>query len=921
MTVTSDTKRVQYSGDNNSTAFSVPFYFLEKGHLRVILTSAAGADTVQTITTDYTVSGEGDTSGGTVTMNIAPAAGEKLTIIRDVPLTQEVDYVENDPFPADTHERALDKLTMIVQQFDEEIERTLKAPTTSDITDGEIPSVTANYVLRVNSAGDGFEAVKPIDAALQTALTPTDGNFIVGDGSDWVVESGATARSSLGLGSMATQNSGSVTITGGSISGITDLAIADGGTGASTAAGARTNLGLEIGTDVQANDAGLTSIAGLTTSANKMLYTTAADTYAVADLTPFARSILDDVDEATFKATVNLEIGTDVQAYSPSLSDLVSNWTVASSSSQSSLVFDEDTDNGTNTVTLQPAASLSASYVVTLPSGTTTLVGIDTTDTLTNKTIDASNNTLSNIAPSMASVTGADSAFVSGTAGTSGNLVSWDASGDAVDGPTPPNGDIVGTTDTQTLTNKTLTSPTINGADASGGTVTLGTISGAIDAGGATSLEIPNNTSVTTNAAGEIALDTDGNGSTITTGVIQVHDGTQNTYVVSTTNFPSSDNDVPAYDASTNSVVWQPQSGTGGGGLTDVVDDTTPQLGGNLDVNGNKIVSTSNGNIDIEPNGTGNVILGNFTLDADQTINLSNDDHILTYDHSSGLVSLEALDISVDTSPQLGGNLNTQGNYLTSPSSVDRMRIVNTSIEFEITGNQKLDITSGGMRLNGANARVDSILDEDDMASDSATALATQQSIKAYVDSQSGGGGMTLLATATASNSATVEFTSVIDSTYDHYELHIIAADVASDSGLCMRTSTSNGLTWDSTTGNYSNSLFEISSAGTTAAEGGAQNYDRIILTRAVGPTSGINNDEDDAFSGIIQIFRPASTAVGADFLWTGRFRDKAGGNQLITVIGSAQRGGVSDVDAIQIYAELGNIESGEFKLYGIKKS
>jgi hypothetical protein len=73
-------------------------------------------------------------------------------------------------------------------------------------------------------------------------LTPTDNNFIVGNGTNFVAESGATARTSLGLGSIATQDASNVTITGGSVSGITDLAVADGGTGASTAAGARVNL-------------------------------------------------------------------------------------------------------------------------------------------------------------------------------------------------------------------------------------------------------------------------------------------------------------------------------------------------------------------------------------------------------------------------------------------------------------------------------------------------------------------------------------------------------------------------------------------------------------------------------------------------------------------------------------------------------
>ena len=86
----------------------------------------------------------------------------------------------------------------------------------------------------------------------------------------------------------------------------TVVAITYGGTGANNAGSARTNLGLAIGTDVQAYDAGLASIAGLTTVADRMIYTTASDTYAVTTLTSAGRAILDDVDASAQRTTLGL---------------------------------------------------------------------------------------------------------------------------------------------------------------------------------------------------------------------------------------------------------------------------------------------------------------------------------------------------------------------------------------------------------------------------------------------------------------------------------------------------------------------------------------------------------------------------------------------------------------------------------------
>lgn len=120
-------------------------------------------------------------------------------------------------------------------------------------------------------------------------------------------------RTTLGLGTIATQNSNSVTITGGSISGITDLAVADGGTGASDASGARTNLGLVIGTNVQAYDAELAALAGLTSAADKGIQFTGSGTAGTYDLTTAGKALLDDADAATQRTTLGVGTGDSPQ--------------------------------------------------------------------------------------------------------------------------------------------------------------------------------------------------------------------------------------------------------------------------------------------------------------------------------------------------------------------------------------------------------------------------------------------------------------------------------------------------------------------------------------------------------------------------------------------------------------------------------
>jgi hypothetical protein len=157
MTVSSTTSKVSFSGNGSTTAFAVSFYFLATSDLKVTLRKADGTEVVKTLATDYTVTGAGVTSGGTVTMGTAPASGETLVIQRNVPFTQLVDYQPNDPFPANTHEQALDKLTMEVQQLNEAVSRSIKVSTTNTITSPEFTvdaTTRANKVLAFDAAGE-----------------------------------------------------------------------------------------------------------------------------------------------------------------------------------------------------------------------------------------------------------------------------------------------------------------------------------------------------------------------------------------------------------------------------------------------------------------------------------------------------------------------------------------------------------------------------------------------------------------------------------------------------------------------------------------------------------------------------------------------------------------------------------------------
>jgi hypothetical protein len=139
MTISSTTVKNSYSGNSSTTVFAYAFKIFADTDLQVIIRSSTGTETTKTLTTHYTVSGAGDASGGNVTFTSGntPATGETVVIRRAVPQTQAIDYIANDPFPAESHEEGLDRATMTTQQMQEELDRSFKVSRTNTITSSE----------------------------------------------------------------------------------------------------------------------------------------------------------------------------------------------------------------------------------------------------------------------------------------------------------------------------------------------------------------------------------------------------------------------------------------------------------------------------------------------------------------------------------------------------------------------------------------------------------------------------------------------------------------------------------------------------------------------------------------------------------------------------------------------------------------
>jgi hypothetical protein len=345
---------------------------------------------------------------------------------------------------------------------------------------------------------------------------------------------------------------------------------------------------------------------------------------------------------------------------------------------------------------------------------------------------------------------------------------------------------------------------------------------------------------------------------------------------------------------------WEAITLSATAGLGNVVEDITPQLGGDLDLNSYDITGTGSINI------TGTItVTGAFTAPS---ISLTADSNQIVLD-SDGTYTLTVT-----------GSATSSSKVITLPDATDTLvgkattdTLTNKTLTSPTINSATIDSATLNTSVSGT-----AVLDEDDLVSDSDTKVATQQSIKAYVDTAVGAitsGSRVLLSTVTASNSTTIDFDTNIDNTYEQYIIELINIDAATDAqNIFLRVSTDGGSSYVATS---SYKWTTVEKENNTAASGGGSSSDTAIkLSSAytIDNTAATSN-----FSGTLVMFNPASSTYATNFKWNGTFVNDTPGAAVTT--GAGYFNSATAVDAIRFTMAAGNFSSGEFKLYGIVKS
>ena len=365
MTISSTTTKVSYSGTGSQNAFAYTFKIFADSEMQVIIRSSTGTETTKTLTTHYTVSGAGADAGGTVTFTSGniPASGETVVLRRNLALTQGTDYVENDPFPAESHEDGLDRLTMITQGLQEELDRSIKASKTNTISSTEFAigaADRANKIFAFDAAGDvsitqelgtfvgDWSATTDYNARDIVKDTSTDNIFFCNtshtssgsqplttntDSAKWdlLIDAAAATTSAAASAASATAAASSATASASSASAASTSA-SNAATSASNASTSESNASTSASNAASSASSASTSASNAATSASEAAASAASISLPISVSSGGTGAS----DAATARTNLGVAIGSDVQAFDADTAktDVVQNFTATQRGTQ-----------------------------------------------------------------------------------------------------------------------------------------------------------------------------------------------------------------------------------------------------------------------------------------------------------------------------------------------------------------------------------------------------------------------------------------------------------------------------------------------------------------------------------------------------------------------------------------------------------
>ena len=642
MTVSSTTTKVSYSGNGSTTAFAYTFKIFAAAEITVIFRSSTGTETVKTLTTDYTLSNIGVDGGGNVTFGSAPASGETVVLIRNTPNTQTLDLVENDPFLSSSFEDTLDKITHQLIEQQEEIDRSFKVSRTNSITSSEFADDATSRASKTL----GFDS----DGNLTTVA-----DFLpAGGDSAQFTYSTTTTDSDPGAGVVRFNNTNLASATEAYID---DL----------EANGTDVSAWVQSFDDVAGNDTNRGRIR-ISKSNSLVVWAVYKVTGAVTDASGYTKVSLSYIDSA---GTLTNNDKVFISFVASGEDGAIPGYFYKFDSGTS------DTDPGAGEIAFNNGtyASVTAIYIDDadancVTTSTDVLTWDDSTSSIKGSLMiydinDRSTYARFNITGSSTDASGYNKLAVTHVA--SNNTFSaadelsvhFSRSGNAGDtGATGATGSTgatgaTGASGTNSQLSMTFSNSTSD-ADPGAGKIAFnnGTVSSvsilfiddADDAGADISGYVQSfDDVVNSTARGIITITKEGTASTYATfkvsGTVTDASGYTKvpvTHIVSNGSFSNAD----------GIGVHFSYSGTDGSGITDVVSDTSPQLGGDLDMNSKDIVTTSNADIDLAPNGTGKVVVKGNTNPGTIVFNCESNSHgqtVKSQPHSASVTNVLTL--------------------------------------------------------------------------------------------------------------------------------------------------------------------------------------------------------------------------------------------------------------------------------------